>query len=84
MATITKTQSGTFKVQIRKTGIPAITKTCKTNADAQKWARLIESEIDRGVVIDRTEAERTTIGELIDRYILEVTCKKSQGCLQRG
>lgn len=73
MATITKTQSGTFKVQIRKIGIPAITRTCKTKADAHKWARLIESEIDRGVFIDRTEADKTTIGELIDRYIQEVT-----------
>jgi len=73
MATITKTQSDTFKVQIRKIGIPAITKTCKTKAEALKWARLIESEIDRGVFIDRTEAEKTTIGELIDRYIQEVT-----------
>ena len=78
MATITKTQSDTFKVQIRKIGIPAITKTCKTKAEALKWARLIESEIDRGVFIDRTEADKTTIGELIDRYIQEVTpLKKS-------
>lgn len=73
MATITKTKSGTFKVQIRKIGIPAITKTCKTKAHAQKWARLIESEIDRGIFVDRTEADRITIGELIDKYIKEVT-----------
>ncbi len=73
MATITKTQSNTFKVQIRKAGIPAITKTYKTKADAQKWARLIESEMDRGIFINRQEADRITIGELIDRYIQEVT-----------
>lgn len=73
MATITKTQSNTFKVLIRKTGFPTQIKTFKTKANALKWARLIESEIDRGVFIDRTEADRTTIGELIDRYILEVT-----------
>lgn len=73
MATITKTQSDTFKVQIRKAGISPITKTCKTKADAKKWARLIESEIDQGIFIDRTEAERTSIGELIDRYIQDVT-----------
>lgn len=73
MATITKTQSNTFKVLIRKIGFPAQIKTFKTKADAQKWARLIESEIDRGMFIDRTEAEKTTIGELIDRYIQEVT-----------
>lgn len=76
MATITKTQSETFKVLIRKTGIPLQIKTFKTKVEAQKWARYIESEIDRGVFIDRTEAERTTIGELIDRYIQEITPQK--------
>jgi hypothetical protein len=35
MATITKTSSGTFKVQIRKTEILAITKTCESKIDAQ-------------------------------------------------
>lgn len=73
MATITKTPSGTYKVQIRKAGIPAITKTCKTKTDAQKWARLIESEMDRGIFINRQEADRVTVAELIDRYIKEVT-----------
>ncbi|SEF48471.1 site-specific integrase [Nitrosomonas ureae] len=73
MATITKIPSGTFKVQIRKVGIPAITKTCKTKTDAQKWARLIESEMDRGIFINRQEADRVTVAELIDRYIQEVT-----------
>lgn len=73
MATITKTPSGTYKVQIRKAGIPAITKTCKTKTDAQKWARLIESEMDRGIFINRQEADRVTVAELIDRYIQEVT-----------
>lgn len=73
MATITKTQSNTFKVLIRKSGIATQIKTFKTKTDAQKWARLIESEIDRGIFIDRTEAERTTVGQLIERYIQEVT-----------
>lgn len=78
MATITKTQSNTFKVLIRKNGFPQQIKTFKTKVDAQKWARLLESEIDRGIFVDRTEADKTTIGELIDRYIQEVTpLKKS-------
>ncbi len=73
MATITKTQSNTFKVLIRKSRIPTQIKTFKTKTDAQKWARLIESEMDRGIFINRQEADRVTIGELIDRYIQEVT-----------
>ena len=34
------------------------------------WARQIESEIDRGTFVSRQEAERTTLGELFDRYQL--------------
>ncbi|MCO6433535.1 MAG: integrase, partial [Nitrosomonas nitrosa] len=63
MATITKTQSGTYKVLIRKTGIPIQIKTFKSKSNAEKWARLIESEIDRGVFVCRQEADRTTVGE---------------------
>ncbi len=37
---------------------------------------MIESEIDRGVFVDRTDSERATVGELIDRYLAEVTPKK--------
>ena len=36
----------------------------------------MESEIDRGVFVDRTEAERGTVGDLIDRYLREVTPRK--------
>ncbi len=32
--------------------------------------------MDRGVFLDRSEGERTTVGELIDRYIVEVTPSK--------
>lgn len=76
MATINKTPSGTFKVLIRKTGLPPQIKTFKHKSNAEKWARLIESEIDRGVFVNRQEADRVTVGELIDRYILEVTPTK--------
>ncbi|MEK7769339.1 MAG: site-specific integrase [Pseudomonadota bacterium] len=73
MATITKTPSNTFKVLIRKAGLPPQIKTFKSKPNAEKWARLIESEMDRGVFINRQEADRITVGELIDRYIQEVT-----------
>jgi len=34
--------------------------------------------MDRGTFVDRSEAESTTLGELIDRYLVEVTpLKKS-------
>ena len=53
-----------------------VAKSFNTKIDAARWARLLESEIDRGVFIDRTELERTNVGELIDRSLAEVTPKK--------
>ena len=52
MASITKHTSG-WQVQIRKQGYQPISK----RFDADVWARITESEMDRGVFIDRSEAE---------------------------
>jgi hypothetical protein len=59
----------------RKRRVPQVS-TFFSRSDAEKWGRLIESEIDRGIFLDRSEAESTTIGQLIDRYIEEVTPRK--------
>jgi hypothetical protein len=78
MANIRQLESGNWQVQVRRTGRPPTAKTFKTRADAARWARLLESEIDQGVFIDRSEAQRLTVGALIDRYLIEVTpLKKS-------
>jgi len=53
-----------------------VAKSFSTKTEAARFVRLLESEIDRGVFVDRTEAQRSTLGELIDRYLAEVTPKK--------
>jgi hypothetical protein len=73
MATITRTQSGTWKAQVRKLGLPTVTKTFKTKHDAEVWSRSVEVDQDRCVFVNRSEADRVTVGELIVRYIQEVT-----------
>ncbi|MFA6488404.1 MAG: site-specific integrase [Sideroxydans sp.] len=60
-------------MQIRKKGHSTVTKTFKIKSDAIKWASIIESEIERGVFIDRSEAEGTTIRQAFDRYLSEVS-----------
>lgn len=67
MATIRNRGEYQWEAQIRRKGYPAQRKTFETKADAQAWARMIESEIDRGIFISRLEAERTTFHQLIDR-----------------
>lgn len=77
MAAISKRATG-YQAQIRRRGYPTVSKMFATRRDAEAWARLQESEMDRGVYLDRTEAERTTLSDLLERYLSEVTpLKKS-------
>jgi len=59
--------------RIRRRGYPDITKTFETKADAEIWARSVESEIDKGQFVNVNEAQRTTLGDVIARYLVEVT-----------
>jgi integrase len=49
--------------------MPTTSKTFDTKLEAEKWAREIESEMDRGVFVSRSEAESTTLFDAIERYI---------------
>lgn len=62
-----------WQVRVRRQGYPDQTKTFESKVDAEKWARAIESEIDRGQFVNLSEAQRTTFGDLIARYLAEVT-----------
>ncbi|WP_291511649.1 site-specific integrase [Acidithiobacillus sp.] len=84
MATITprKDQDGNvigYQVHVRKRGYPTQTKTFRRKRDAEAWARLIESEMERGLWRDRSESESTTLEECIQRYLAEVTPGKKNG-----
>lgn len=61
-----------YQAIIRKKGHPSQTKTFRAKRDAERWARQIESEMERGVFVQRTESEQTTLNELLDRYSREV------------
>lgn len=62
-----------WQARIRRQGHPDITKTFEARQDAEKWARAVESSIDKGQFIDINEALRTTLGDVIERYLAEVT-----------
>lgn len=83
MATIRELHSGRWQAIVRRRGNRPAVETFVSKTDANRWARLIESEIDRGVFLDRAEGERTTIAELIDRYILEITPSKKSARRER-
>jgi integrase len=72
MATFRKRGPRQWEAQVRRTGWPSQTKTFDTRGEAEAWAALIESEMNRGVWLDRSEAETTTLHTLLDRYEAEV------------
>jgi integrase len=72
MATI-RNRNGKWQARIQRKGHPALAKTFLTQQDALKWARSIEVELDKGTYTNICQAQKTTFGELIERYLREVT-----------
>lgn len=66
-------RSNRWQARVRRKGYPDETKSFISRQDAEKWARSLESEIDKGQFVNVSEAQRTTLGDLIDRYLVEVT-----------
>ena len=73
MASIIKRNDKWF-VRIRKHGQPSQSKTFTVKQDAQRWAVMIERELDQGLVgcVDKS----VTLGDLLKRYSKEVTPHK--------
>lgn len=78
MASIRK-RANNWQVRVTRKGYPPETRTFASKADAERWGRSIESEIDKGSYTSRTAAERITLAEIIDRYIVEVSPQKRGG-----
>jgi len=68
MASIKKRGRYQWQARVRRKGWPVQIKTFDSKADAQAWAREVESEMDRGVWVSRSEAENTTLQEALERY----------------
>lgn len=65
-----------WRVKIRRKGFPNQTRSFDTKAQAQRWARDLERDMDRGFFVDRTESEKNSLRDLIERYVREVTPTK--------
>lgn len=71
MATFKQRESGWWQAVIRRKGHPPQSHSFQFKDDAKMWARDIENKMDRGIFQDRSKAEDTTLGELIDCFIKE-------------
>lgn len=72
MATITQRDNGSWQAKIRRRGYPPQSDTFRTKSLAERWARQVENDMDRGIFVDRSQAERTTLGDLLERYVVDV------------
>lgn len=76
MASLRK-RNGKWQAQVRRTGMKPRAQSFTSKADAQRWIRQIEQELDRtALAYDPTRLERTTVAYLISRYRREVTPTK--------
>ncbi len=72
MATLRQREVG-WQALIRRKGHEPVCKTFRTKQEAERWARSIEADMDKGIYVDTTLAEKTCFKELIERYMREVT-----------
>lgn len=67
MATIRKLR-GRWQAQVQRRGMAPRAKSFDQKMDAEKWARSLESELDRcGMLPDTRVAESTTLRSILER-----------------
>lgn len=72
-----------WQVQVIRQGYPPQYRTFDTKGQAEVWARRIESEMDAGSFLDRSEGERTTVAQAFERYTHEITPRKAVTTIAR-
>ncbi|WP_027469538.1 tyrosine-type recombinase/integrase [Deefgea rivuli] len=76
MASIQHRGPRQYQASICIKGFPRLSRTFETKAEAENWAKRVESEMNQGAYVDRREAERTTLGQALTRYANEITPTK--------
>jgi len=62
-----------WQARISRKGHKSIIKSFFSKQDAERWARQVEVELDKGIYLNQNFAEQTSFEELIERYMREVT-----------
>lgn len=66
-------RSNKWQARVSRKGEQSLVKTFQSKEDAERWARSIEVEWDKGTYQNTHQAQKTTFGELTERYLREVT-----------
>lgn len=84
MATIYRRPNGFYQATVRRIGFPTQSKTFERRREAEDWSVRIEADMTRGEHCDLSEAQSTSLYELLERYLEEVTPEKrsarQEGC----
>lgn len=83
MASITRRGSYQFQAVVRRKGWPSQTKTFESRAQAQAWARSVESQIDDGKFRDRRPLVGLTLQDALQRYLVSVSVNKRSHANER-
>ncbi len=66
-------RSNKWQARVSRKEEQSLVKTFQSKEDAERWARSIEVEWDKGTYQNTHQAQKTTFGELIERYLGELT-----------
>ena len=72
---------GKWEVRVRRYSNKTISKTFIQKEDANKWARETETQIEKGLYEDLSQANSITLNELMQTYYRDITVTKL-GCTQ--
>ncbi|MBU9218213.1 site-specific integrase [Burkholderia gladioli] len=76
MATINNRGPHQWQATVRRKGYPSQSETHRTKAQAEAWAREVESQMDAGTFRDRRVLAGVTLGDALERYLTTVTTQK--------
>jgi integrase len=65
-----------WQAQVRKKGYPPQIKTFDRKTDAERWAKMVEHQMEAALWKDAKEASRVTLSEALERYLAGVTTRK--------
>ena len=72
MASI-RNRNGKWQARITRKGQQPIAKSFLSKQDAERWARQVEIDIDKGSYTNQVLADKSLFKDVIERYIHEVT-----------
>lgn len=82
MGTITKRGELQWQAKVRRKGSPSLSRTFMYKEDAEKWVRGIEREMETSGFVDRREAEKSTLAEVLKRYQRDITPSKKSAAIE--